>query len=238
MKLFLSLLFVLSMTFFVVNFSNTNVSTETKSVNSDCDSMDYSNLESLFFLAKMNIIYIGLDNPLKIRPLKSPSDSIEITSKEIEIIKKENGFYILRANAPGNGNLLIKIGDFQENYVVQIKRMPDPIARLGSRGSGTKMRIDEFYTQNRIIAWIDNFFEINGTCKVISFSMTQIKKDGSQKTVKNEGGRFGEKALELQKSAESGDIYLFENIKSQCPGDRFIDEKLGRRLNDLIIRIE
>ena len=93
MKLFLSLLFVLSMTFFVVNFSNTNVSTETKNVNNDCDSMDYSNLESLFFLAKMNIIYIGLDNPLKIRPLKSPSDSIEITSKEIEVIKKENGLY-------------------------------------------------------------------------------------------------------------------------------------------------
>ena len=144
--------------------------------------------------------------------------------------------YILRANAPGNGNLLIKIGDFQENYVVQIKRMPDPIAILGG-SAATKMGIEKFHAQYGIGAPIINF-DINANCKVISFSMTQIKKDGSQKTVENEGGRFGEKALELQKRAESGDIYLFENIKSQCPGDRFIDDKLGRRLNDLIIRIE
>lgn len=205
---------------------------EAPAVEEEFDYYDVECMEASFYLDKMNVIYVGVDNPCRIFVTNVPNQHIEIeASDNIEVIEKEGGFYSLRASRPGRGTIYVIAGDYEEEYQVRMKRIPDPIAKLGSKGSG-EMSAEEFKTQKGIAAWLENF-DFEARCQTVSFSMTRITKDGTTETLENKGGRFAEMVTALKDKAQAGDIYLFENIKQRCPGDA-----ASRRSNSLVFRIK
>ena len=185
-------------------------------------------------LSRQNIVYIGMYNPLKIKTLKHQEEEIEVTGTGVEIEKEENGKYIITATRPGNGKINIKIGDYQTIYNVRVKRIPRPWVMLGNHESGTISKVT-FKAQSGIGAWITNF-DVDAKCKMVSFQLTRITKDGEQETIENIGGRFTETAQKIINKAQSGDIYLFEELRYRCPGDTF--EKGRKDVNSLVFRIE
>lgn len=196
------------------------------------DFYDVECLESSFFLDKMNVIYIGVDNPCRIFVTNVPNQHIDIeTSDNIEVIEKEGGFYTLRASKPGRGYIYVIAGDYEQEYDVRIKRIPSPVARLGNKNGG-EISNGEFKAHGGISAWLDNF-DFDVKCKAVSYSMTRISKDGTMETIQNKGARFDENSTILKNKATSGDIFLFENIKFQCANDTTLTKG-----NELIFRIK
>jgi hypothetical protein len=197
----------------------------------DFESIEY--IEASFFLDKMNVVYVGVENPCRIFVTNVPSQHVEVTSdnENLEIIEKEGGFYTLIASKPGAAKITVSAGYYEETYDIRIKYIPNPIAKLGIKDGGN-VGIYEFKAQGGIGAWLIDF-DFDTRCAIESFAMTRIAKDGTQETVENKGARFREAATLLQQKAQSGDIYIFENVRSRCAGDN-----ASRSINSLVFRIE
>lgn len=189
-------------------------------------------MEASLYLDKMNIVYVGVDNPSRIFVTNVPNRHIEVESdnENLEIIEQEGGFYIFRATQPGRAKVTVKAGYYEEYYDFQMKYIPNPVAKLGNKNSG-EIAAGELNAQGGISAWLENF-DFDSYCVIKRYTMTRIAKNGSQETVENEGAKFEETTTNLLKVSETGDVYLFENIESKCPGD-----EENRKINSLIFRV-
>lgn len=190
-------------------------------------------MEASLFLDEMNVVYVGVDNPCRIFVTNVPSEYVEVSSdnEDLEIIEKEGGFYNLTAKTPGRAKITVTADYYEATYEVRMKRIPDPTARLGVEVSGD-IKVGEFKAQGGIGAWLENF-DFDARCVIEGYSMTRIAVDGTQETAVNEGSRFREEATLLQQKVQTGDIYLFENVRSKCPGD-----VVSRSINSLVFRIK
>jgi hypothetical protein len=189
-------------------------------------------IEASLFLDKMNVVYVGVDNPCRIFVTNIPSQHVEVSSdnEALKIIEQEGGFYNFIASKPGQAKITVSAGYYEESYEVRMKRIPDPVAKLGIENSG-KASVGGFKAQGGIGAWLENF-DFDTRCAIESYSMTRIAADGTQEIVENLGSKFNKSAIELQQKAQLGDIYLFENMRLRCSGDN-----ASRSINSLIFRI-
>ena len=189
-------------------------------------------LEASLYLDKMNVIYVGVDNPCRIFVTNVPNQHIEIeTTDNIEVIVQEGGFYTLRASKPGEGSIYVIAGGYEQEYQIQIKGIPNPTIKLGTKKSG-EITGAAFKANDRVSCWLEDF-DFDTRCAVESFSMTRITQNGVTETIENIGGSYREAAETLKDKAQTGDIYLFENIKQRCPGD-----STSRSGNSLVFRIK
>lgn len=196
---------------------------------SNTKTLPSTNCKTTIEIPHLNIIYTGLHNYININP-SNPNDSITVIGKGVKVQHDSNNHYIVTAERPGNAEIIVKNGIQLDTFNFQVKRIKDPTPRLGNKGSG-EIDVKKFKTQGRIIAWIDNF-GIDAVCKVVGYTVTRITEKGERITIENTGGRFDE-ALELQQMTTNGDIYLFENIKSRCPGEKHFRKATG----SLVFRI-
>ena len=112
-----------------------------------------------------------------------------------------------------------------------MKRIPDPVARLGKKADGT-MGNGEFRAQPGVIPWLDNF-DFDAKCKIDGFTLTRVPKRADPIQLVNRGGTFDSKAKRLVGAAKPGDTYYFENVKARCPGD-----PAGRKINSMVFKIK
>ena len=93
---------------------------------------------------KMNVFYIGLDNPITAGITGIPASQItaNIVGCDATITPTEPGKYVVRAKSPGkatitlsgkdkNGKLITQTRDFRVKYI------PDPVPMVGSKNGGT-----------------------------------------------------------------------------------------------------
>lgn len=199
------------------------------------ESFDFEGIECMegaILLENIQVIYIGVNNPCRISITNVPSEQlrVSVTGMTIENTDEGNGLYNIKASRPGNGIITISAGDYIERFDVRIKRIPNPVAKLGNRIGG-RMGSGQFQAQTGVSCWLEDF-DFDARCKVTSFSITRIATDGTQETVRNEGAKFSEEVISLQGKATTGDIYLIEEVKTKCSGDM-----ANRKINSLVFRI-
>lgn len=183
---------------------------------------------------KMNVFYIGVVNPISV-------SAAGVSSNELRVSIEGGGGSITRTGTNTFDVTVTKPTD--ECYIVasggglnvrkqfRVKRIPDPVARLGNKEDGA-MGNGEFKVQRGLIAWLDNF-DFDARCEIQGFTLVKVSKRQDPIEAVNPGGTFVGQALELVQSAKPGDIYYFENVKARCPGD-----VAGRKINSLVFRIK
>lgn len=205
---------------------------EAPTMEEEFDFYDVECMEASLYLDKMNIIYVGVDNPCRIFVTNVPNQHIEIEATDnIKVMAQEGGFYTLRASKPGEGSIYVMAGDYEQEYQIRIKRIPNPTIKLGTKDSG-EISAAAFKANGGISCWLEDF-DFDTRCAVESFLMTRISQNGVTETIENTGGSYREAAKTLKDKAQTGDIYLFENIKQRCPGDG-----ASREGNSLVFRIK
>jgi gliding motility-associated protein GldM len=180
---------------------------------------------------KMNVFYIGVTNPVSVVAAGINSNQLKVNGSGITMSKAGSGKYNVTASRPGNASITVSGGGLNATkFDFRVKRIPDPIARLGNKDSGS-LGTGEFKAQGGVGAWLDNF-DFEAKCKIEGFIMTRVAKRQDPVDAINRGARFGGQASQLQKLANPGDIYYFENIKARCPGDA-----AARKINSLVFKI-
>jgi GldM C-terminal domain len=183
---------------------------------------------------KMNVVYIGVDNPLSVAVADAALADISVTPSQGELkMQGKNGIWRVRDLKPSSifvkNNKTAKI----DTINFRVKRIPDPTASVLCNPTRMHSMYDDFRKDCfRIYADLRNF-EFDAQCDIKTYTVSLVQKRGKTTTIANTGARFEPAALELIKSAIVGDTIYIENVKCHCP-----DEDFNRSINDIIYKIK
>jgi gliding motility-associated protein GldM len=182
---------------------------------------------------KMNVFYIGVDNPVTVAAAGITSSNLSVNFSGCKKKTQKGTNYVITANKVGEATINVKDKSNGNSYPFKfrVKRIPDPVVKLG-RSSDGLIGSGAMRAQPGLAAWLENF-DFDAKCRVQSFTMYWTRKRQDALEVKGEGGRFTGQVLKAIRSAKPGDQYAFTNVKARCPGDI-----TGRRVNGLAFKVK
>ncbi|TVM02565.1 MAG: hypothetical protein CV087_09400 [Candidatus Brocadia sp. WS118] len=192
-------------------------------------------IENQYLIAKV-------DNPIRVVAQQNEPVSIKQLNATIQVYNSEKvpieivegrGYFIIRPDTIGIVELNITTGDTIETKTLRVKPI-EAVGRLGRYGANTdeKIGIGEFKAQMGIIANVE-CCGFDARCQVLGYQMLRISNRNQIDRTVNKGARFEENTRGIIMKAESGDIYIFRQIKYKCPCSENY-----QRLDDMIFEIE
>jgi hypothetical protein len=181
---------------------------------------------------KMNVLYIGVDNPISISAAGVSANDLRVSGSGggIQLRRVGNGRYMANVSSPGEGNIRVTGNGVFYSWSYTAKRIPDPVARLGS-SSGGSMGNGEFKAQGGVSAFLDNF-DFDARCQITGFNLVYIGRRQDPVPSTNSGARYTAKSQSLINRAKPGDLYYFDNVRAKCPGD-----VASRKINSMVFSI-
>jgi gliding motility-associated protein GldM len=174
-------------------------------------------------LTKMNVLYIGVDNPVSI----AASGGAEQLQPSIvggggSLTKVGPGQYIARVSTQTDDcKIVVNVaGKTAGQQVFRVRSIPDPVATVGGFVSGDNVPAGAFKAQAGVGAFIKDFpFELKYS--VASFTMTGDGEgfdDITEATVT--GNAWNTQAQNIVKRARPGSFITIENIRATGPDGR------------------
>ncbi len=172
--------------------------------------------------SKMNVFYIGVDNPVSI---SVPSASNEQVTATISggggsITKVAgNGTYNVKVTNKGECtiNVNAKMGNASRSMgsmKFRIKSIPDPVAYVAGVKGGLVNK-STLLNSGGVIPKMDGF-DFNLYPTIVSFTLT-MNKSGDLISEFTTGSRFTPKMIQMLNSVSKGQKVFFEDIKAKMP---------------------
>jgi GldM C-terminal domain len=184
--------------------------------------------KSVVALDKMNVLYMGVTNPVSIAVEGVEDSKLKVTIDNGSIVKNTYGNYNVFTARTGLAIVSIEWQGGKAEKKFKVKPLPDPIAMVGNYDQ------DHFKAETDInLALIVGYKNLDFDCKssVVGFKLTRISINGEIKEVVVQGS-FNRDCLELIQNKKIGDTFIYSDIKCLCPGDNF-----PRLLSDTITRV-
>ncbi|MEP7263514.1 MAG: gliding motility protein GldM [Bacteroidota bacterium] len=172
---------------------------------------------------KMNVIYIGVDNPFTVSVPGVAHDKVKVTPSNCTMIpdpKLGKGHFIVKGTTQGealvkvsadlNGKVL-PMGEFK----FRIKRIPDPVAKIGGKKEGGIAK-SALQAQSAIIPVMENF-DFDLFSKVKSFRMSRYGKGRDPIEKASDSGALTSEMKDVISQARAGDKIMFEYIQATMP---------------------
>lgn len=187
---------------------------------------------------KMNVLYIGVDNPVDISVPGVPKENIvaTMTNGTIKPDSKTGGWIV----RPTTGDLTAKKTNISVTAEIdgskremgsapfRVKMVPDPVAKVDLKKGGSIAR-SVLLAQTGVFAEIENFdFEM--PFKVTSFDVS-ANIQGSEVVESSNSNKFTNAQKELIKRLRRDDKVFFENIKARG------EDNITRNLPPLIFKL-
>jgi len=187
--------------------------------------------------SKMNVFYIGVDNPIEV-------SAAGVTSNEINVsmggagggtVKRAGGGYVVNVKTPTRKGEFAKVNvsapGMNSYKDFRVKRIPDPVPMLGKSRGGT-MGNGEIKIYKGLRADLSGF-DFDAKCNIVGYNLLYAAKRKDIVRVVNAGSAFSADAKRYIGKASPGDKFLFDNIKCKCPGDG-----AARPLGQMIVSIK
>ena len=164
-------------------------------------------------LDKMNVFYIGVDNPITIgSPTGWDRTQVSMTGGTISGTGSKR---IVKVSAIGNASITVTADGKPSTFAFRIKRIPDPIIKVGA-SSGGRMQSAAFRAQQFVSAVLENFdfeahFSVTGA--TIYFNNPG---DRNVKSITLTGGSLAPAAAYMN-SLVPGSTVIFDNIRVVGP---------------------
>lgn len=183
---------------------------------------------------KMNVFYLGVDNPVSISvPGVSANDII--TNITNGTLTKTNGQYSVKPSKAGAKSVISvstkingqtkSLGDME----FRVKKVPDPTARIAKKTGGV-ISASILAAQAGVVAGMDNF-DFDLKFKVQSFNMEYTNSNGSNVILRSKNNRFTAEMKAAIKKLKRGRRVYFEEIKA------YGDDKTTRILAPISFKI-
>jgi gliding motility-associated protein GldM len=183
--------------------------------------------------AKMNVFYIGVDNPVEVSAAGVPSAQIKVSMSGGDISKNSDGTYTARPTSGPGSKAIVSVSapGMNGSKEFRIKRIPDPTPLLGGRENGGRIGNGTFKGYSALIPLLEAF-DFDAKCNLGGFTLVRVAKRQDPEFAPNKGARIDGQAGVLQGKANPGDKYIFQDIKCRCPGD-VADRNLGQLVFDI-----
>ncbi|SFB77566.1 gliding motility-associated protein GldM [Parapedobacter composti] len=168
----------------------------------------------------MNVLYIGLDNPISVSAPGIPKESLAVSGQGVSV-SGSGGKYVARVTQPGTAriNVSARIGEQTQSLgstEFRVKRIPKPQAKVAGR-SGGAVAAAQIRGQNRIFAGLDDF-EFDAKFNISRFSMLiQKPRVDPMGPYQGTNGTFSEPMQNALSSVTPGSFVFFYNIIAVGP---------------------
>lgn len=185
---------------------------------------------------KMNVLYIGVDNPISVSAPGISKDRIRASLSGAGSLSGSNGKYTARVSEPGKVMITVS-GDIGRGQYKQlggmeyrVKRVPDPIAKVGGVSSGN-MSAAQLKAQRGVFAVLEGFdFDLKFNVK--SFNMTVVRARQDPVRLSSGSAAITSEMSNALNSLGSKDKVFFDDILASGP------DGTTRRLNGVVINIQ
>ncbi len=187
---------------------------------------------------KMNVFYVGVDNPVSISAPGVPKNKIKATiSGEGASITGANGVYTVRVAKPGTKVMVTVSGQDAKGNVktlggmeYRVKRIPDPVAKVAGLTSGS-ISASQLKAQRGVFAVLDNFdFDLKFNVK--SFSAIIIRARQDLIRLQSNSAAITPEMLGAMNGLGPKDKVIFDDIVASGP------DGSNRKLNSVVISIQ
>lgn len=169
-------------------------------------------------LDKMNVFYIGVDNPISVSAAGVSSNDVKVSASGVSVNSQGGGKFIVKATTPGEAVLTVSAPGVSQRFTYRVKRIPDPTPLLGAKHKSKAMANGEFRAQGGIASVLEGF-DFDAKCDVVGFEATYLPKRQDPISKQNSGARWNGDVQDMISKAKPGDAYFFDDIKCKCPGD-------------------
>ena len=173
---------------------------------------------------KLNVLYIGVENPVNISVSDYAADDITV-SIDNGSITGQNGEYIVKAHHAGKAVITVAAkGKTIKETEFRVKYLPPPVVALkpfpGQAGliKGGDISKDELLKSDGLRITIENS-EYELPMKIASFDVVVRAADKTVvKTASTAEDKYSAEQVDLIKSLDKGQKVTFENIVASGPG--------------------
>jgi gliding motility-associated protein GldM len=182
---------------------------------------------------KMNVFYLGVDNPVDVFVSGVPSENVSASVDNGTIRRRPNGTWVVNPRYVGNAFVTVKanVDGTSQSFgykEFRVKQVPDPVAKIAGMSSGVIPKAT-LMAQAGIIADMENF-DFDLEFKVTQFTTSATIK-GFTQDVKSNNNLFNPKQKDLIQKLSRGDRVYFEDIKAIGP------DGVERPLNAIVFKI-
>lgn len=171
------------------------------------------------FLEKMNVLYVGVENPLTISGGSVGSEKVKVSfSGGAPVVRKGGDSYSIKPTAPGMAKINVIADGKPFEFPMRVKFLPPPTAFIGTKKSGS-ISSAELKAIGAVLAKLDSDFE--APYKVVSYKVgavggpIQIYAEAV-----NNGNRWSGAAESLIGRAGPGTRLFFDAIQVVGPDGR------------------
>jgi len=169
---------------------------------------------------KMNVFYIGVENPVTISVPGVPNDKVRASISNGSLSPAGNGKYIVKVT--GGAEAVINVTAQMTGGAkpmgqtrFRVKPLPTPIPKLAGKISGNFTKA-EILAQPHILAVLENFdFELR--YNVVSFVFTYRNAAGDLLDINGSGMMLNPQMQEKIRAAKRGDRFMINDIKAAGP---------------------
>ncbi|MEG2277763.1 MAG: gliding motility protein GldM [Odoribacter sp.] len=170
---------------------------------------------------KMNVFYVGVDNPVALAAPGISPDAIEAQITNGTIRKLDDGSYIVRPTLAGKNCSIAVFVNAQgqkrelQSQIFRVKDVPDPVAKVnGLRGGTIKKNI--LIAAGQVDVEMENF-DFDMKFKVENFSVYTVIDGYVQEETKSNRGQFSEAQLKMINKLKRNQALTIENIVVKGP---------------------
>ncbi|HKK89226.1 MAG TPA: GldM family protein, partial [Saprospiraceae bacterium] len=126
------------------------------------------------FLTKMNVFYIGVNNPFEVSVAGASSNEVNVSATGAGAkISGSGGDYSATVSTPGDVKVNVTAPGLQKAFNIRAKRIPDPVATLGGTNKGGKIGNGTFKAQRGLIAVLESF-DFDARCDIQGFEFVRV----------------------------------------------------------------
>lgn len=175
---------------------------------------------------KMNVFYVGVDNPVSISIAGVPGDKISPNITNGRFKPLGSGNYIVNPKRPGNSLVTVfaEIDGVRKNMGTaqfRVKPLPDPVIKVAGKKGG-RIEKNVLAAQAGVFAEMENF-DFDLEFKIIEFTVSTTDKGGYFIDAKTKGNVFTKKQYDLIKDLRRGSRVNIEDVKAVGPDGRVRD---------------
>jgi gliding motility-associated protein GldM len=171
------------------------------------------------FLEKMNVLYIGVENPLTVSGGSVGAEKTRVSFADGSITKAGGDRYIAKPNKPGMSEIVVTAEGKTFKFPMRLKYLPPPAAFIGSKKGGN-ISSAEFKAIGAVIAKLEES-DFMAPFQVVSYRIgavggpIQLYREAT-----NEGNRWSGQAASIVQAAGPGTRIFIDAINVVGPDGR------------------
>lgn len=169
---------------------------------------------------KVNVLYIGLDNPLTITGGTAGAEKTSARMDVGSLVNKGGGKYIATVSSPGKATITVTVEGKSTPFEFRVKRVPDPVAMVGA-SQGGRVPANTVKAQQGVRADLKDFVFEGVKFDIVGYTVYATGRGFEEQPgiSPNQGAYFNGVSKGILDKLRPGSSLIIDDITARGPAD-------------------